>query len=230
MYLTWKGEHYDEDIQLKCKPDSSNNNKAICLGRIYEKGEYYLNVSEIEFKELIVTAKDVPSLINYSPISILPSSNSTSIILYFEEDISSYVNKITFVGAETLTPTCELSSNYALICTAVFKNEDKYFINIDGANIGRFINVNEEDNKNIDIDNDNDNDESENNDITDNDESENNDNDITDNDESENNDNNITDNDESENNDSSSNGNDSCCYANYINKIKYISLLLVLLL
>ena len=188
IYLTWIGENYKENRWLNCEPDSSDNTKAICLGRFYEEGEYYLNVNETEFKDLTVTAKKVPRLINYSPISISPSLNSISIILYFKEDISSYVNKIAFVGAETLTPTCELSSNYALICSAVFKNEDKYFITIDGANIGRFINVNTKDNDN---------------------------------------EYNINDESGSSNDDDND---DNCCYANYINKIKYISLILVLLL
>ena len=193
MYFIWKGDYY-EDRWLKCEPDSSNNTKAICESIIYEEGEFYLKVNQTNFEDLTVTAKKVPKLIDYSPNSISPSLNSISIILYFEDDISSYIDKITFVGAEILTPTCELNSNYVLNCSIVFKNEDKYFITIDDVNIGSFINVNEDDNKIIDDDNDND----------------------------------IDDNEESENNDSSSN--DSGSYANYFNKIKYISLILVLLL
>ena len=126
-----------------CKPDSSDNTKAICEGIIYEEGEYYLTVNGTKFEDITVTVKEVPSLISYSPISFSPSLNSQTIILYSEDNISSYVDKNTFVGAETLTSKCELSSNYVLNCSAVFKNEDKYFITMNDANIGSFINVNE---------------------------------------------------------------------------------------
>ena len=126
-----------------CKPDSSDNTKEICKGIIKEEGEYYLKVNGTKFEDITVTVKEVPLLRNYSPISISPSLNSQTIILYSENDISSYVDKITFVGAETLTSKCELSSNYVLNCSAVFKNEDKYFITMNDANIGSFINVNE---------------------------------------------------------------------------------------
>jgi hypothetical protein len=59
-----------EDIWLKCKPDSSNNTKAICEGIIYEEGEYYLTVNGTKFEDITVTVKEVPLLRNYSPISI----------------------------------------------------------------------------------------------------------------------------------------------------------------
>jgi hypothetical protein len=55
---------------LKCKPDSSNNTKAICEGIIYEEGEYYLTVNGTKFEDITVTVKEVPLLRNYSPISI----------------------------------------------------------------------------------------------------------------------------------------------------------------
>ena len=67
-----------------------------------------------------MTVKKVTLLIIYSPISFSSSLISQTIILYSEKDISSYVDKNTFVGAEILTPKCELSSNYVLNCSAVF--------------------------------------------------------------------------------------------------------------
>ena len=102
------------------------------------------NYTKIE--NLNVSVKDVPKLVKFFPFSFSPSSNSQNVIFYFENDASNYVNNVNFVGAETLTPTCELNSNYVLNCSTVFNKEDKYYIFLDDINIGRFINVNEKDN------------------------------------------------------------------------------------
>ena len=138
---------------MNCKADSTDETKAICRTYIYNEGEYYLTVNGTEFKNLTVTSKKLPLLNYYSPISIIPSLNSQTIILSFEEDISSYVNKITFVGAETLHPTCELISKYVLFCIAVFDKEDKYYISFDGYQTEKYINVNELDNKMVEDNN-----------------------------------------------------------------------------
>jgi hypothetical protein len=96
-----------------------------------------------------VTAKNIPSLNSFSPISISPSSKEQTITLTFSENISSFVDKVKFiVGTETVETKCTADSNYVLYCSAVFNNEDDYFITIDGVNTGNFINVNEDDNIN----------------------------------------------------------------------------------
>ena len=102
-----------------------------------------------EFKDVKVTAKNIPSLNSFSPISISPSSKEQTITLTFSDNISSFVDKVKFaVGTETVETKCTADSNYVLKCSAVFNNEDDYFITIDGANTGKSINVNEDDNIN----------------------------------------------------------------------------------
>jgi hypothetical protein len=134
---------------LSCEADSSDKTKAICSGRISNEGVYYVRFRDgTEFKDVIVTAKNIPSLNSFSPISISPSSKEQKITLTFNDNISSFVDKIKFVGTETVEPKCTAESNYVLQCSGVFKNEDDYFITIDGVNTGKFINVNEDDNIN----------------------------------------------------------------------------------
>ena len=127
---------------LSCKPDSSDNIKAVCKGYIESIGDYYVTIGkEIEFKNLKVTVKKIPSIKKFSPISISPSKNEQNIILYFRDDISKYVNGVTFVGNENLKAKCETTSKYYLSCFAVFNKEDNYYITIDGANMGEYIKV-----------------------------------------------------------------------------------------
>ena len=96
-----------------------------------------------------MTAKNIPSLNSFSPISISPSSKEQTITLTFSDNISSFGDKVKFiVGTETVETKCTVDSNYVLKCSAVFNNEDDYFITIDGVNTGKFINVNEDDNIN----------------------------------------------------------------------------------
>ena len=137
-----------KDVHLHCEPDSLNETKAICNTNddFYYEGNFYLMLNNTKIENINVSVKDVPKLVKFFPFSFSPSSNSQNIIFYFENDVSNYVNIITFVGAETLTPTCELNSNYVLNCSAVFNKEDKYYIFLDDVNLGSFINVNEKDN------------------------------------------------------------------------------------
>ena len=133
-------------VDLKCEPDSLSETKAICNAYFSYKGDYSLLFNGTKIENLNVSVKDAPVLDKFFPFSFSPSSNKQNIIFYFEDDFSSYFNNITFVGAETLTPTCELNSNFVLNCSAVFNKEDKYYLTLDGVNIGSFINVNEKDN------------------------------------------------------------------------------------
>ena len=112
------------------------------------EGNYFVAIDKVEFKDVRVTAKKLPSLKKFSPISIPPSNNKQNIIFYFQEDISKYVNRVTFVGNENIKAECETSSKYYLNCSAVFKKEDKYFITFDGVNMGESIFVNKENNVN----------------------------------------------------------------------------------
>ena len=133
-------------IFLDCEPDSLNETKAICNAQIYYEGDYKLMLNNTKIENINVSVKNVPKLVKFFPFSFSPSSNSQNVIFYFENDVSNYVDNVTFVGAETLTPTCELNSNYVLNCSTVFNKEDKYYLYLDDVNIGRFINVNEKDN------------------------------------------------------------------------------------
>ena len=133
-------------IFLDCEPDSLNETKAICNTEFYYEGDYKLMLNNTKIENINVSVKDVPKLVKFFPFSFSPSSNSQNVIFYFENDVSNYVDNVTFVGAETLTPTCDLNSNYVLNCSSVFNKEDKYYLTLDDVNIGRFINVNEKDN------------------------------------------------------------------------------------
>lgn len=101
-----------------------------------------------KFENVVVNVKNVPLLNSFSPISISPSSKSQTINLNFENAITDYTNKISFVGNKKIDATCTADSNYALSCSAVFDVEDEYYITIDGVNTGSFINVSQEDNIN----------------------------------------------------------------------------------
>ena len=142
----------DKDIynRLECEADSSDKTKAICSGYLSSEGVYYVKFKDgTEFKDVTVTAKNIPSLNSFSPISISPSSKEQNITLIFDDNISSFVNKVKFIiGTETVETKCTAESNYVLQCSAVFNNEDDYFITIDGVNTGKSINVNEDDNIN----------------------------------------------------------------------------------
>ncbi len=151
--FTFKKENDDSDTSynsLSCKADSLEKTKAICSGYIENEGVYYVKFRNgTEFKNVKVTAKNIPSLNSFSPISISPSSKEQTITLTFKENISSYVDKVKFaVGTETVDTKCTADSNYVLQCSGVFNNEDDYYITIDGVNTGKYINVNEEDNIN----------------------------------------------------------------------------------
>ena len=136
--------------RLYCEADSLEKTKANCYADIEDEGEYYVSFRDgTEFKNVKVTAKNIPSLNSFSPISISPSSKEQTITLTFSDNISSFVDKVKFIlGTETVETKCIVDSNYVLKCSAVFNNEDDYFITIDGANIGKYVNVNEEDNIN----------------------------------------------------------------------------------
>ena len=135
-------------VRLYCEPYLLYETKAICNANFPYKGEYNLMFNTTKIDNLNVSVKDAPKLGNFFPFSFSPSSNTQIIIFYFEEDVSNYFNNVTFVGAETETiyPSCNINSNYVLNCSAVFNKEDKYYITLDGVNIGSFINVNEKDN------------------------------------------------------------------------------------
>ena len=137
-----------QKFRLSCKADSLEKTKAICSGYIDKEGVYYVICDGTEFKEVKVTTKNIPSLNYFSPISISPSSKEQTITLIFSDNISSFVDKVKFVGTETVEAKCTADSNYVLKCSGVFKNEDDYYITIDGANTGKYINVNEDDNIN----------------------------------------------------------------------------------
>jgi len=147
LYLQNKDDEDSYD-RLDCEADSSNKTKAICRGETEKEGVYYVRFRDgTEFKDVTVTAKNIPSLNSFSPISISPSSKEQTITLIFEDNISSFVNKIKFVGTKTVEPKCTAESNYVLQCSGVFKNEDDYFITVDEVNTGKSINVNEDDNE-----------------------------------------------------------------------------------
>jgi hypothetical protein len=142
---------------MTCKADYSDSTKASCsfssdiynLYYLSVEGDYYISLGNIEFQTLTVKAKNLPIVrygFDFSPYSIEPSTEAQKVFLYFQDDASNYKNKIKLVGKETLTPTCELDSNYALICTATFTNDDKYAITIDDIYFNSFIYVNKEDN------------------------------------------------------------------------------------
>ena len=149
LYIQNKDDK-DSDDDLSCKADSSDKTKAICSGYIENEGEYYVRFRDgTVFKDVTVTAKNIPSINSFYPISISPSSKEQNITLIFDDNISSFVEKIKFiVGTETVETKCTAESNYVLQCSAVFNNEDDYFITVDGVNTGKSINVNEEDNIN----------------------------------------------------------------------------------
>ena len=148
--LILKNKDYNYNERLHCEADSLEKTKANCYADIDKEGEYYVRIENgTEFKDVKVTAKNIPSLNSFSPISISPSSKEQTITLTFRDNISSYVDKVKFVlGTEPVETKCTADSNYVLKCSAVFNNEDDYFITIDGANTGKSINVNEEDNIN----------------------------------------------------------------------------------
>ena len=135
---------------LICEADSLEKTKAICRGFLQDEGEYYVRFRDgTEFKDVTVTAKTIPSLNSFYPISISPSSKEQTITLTFSENISNYVDKVKFIfGTETVETKCTADSNYVLYCSAVFNNEDDYFITIDGVYTVNSINVNEDDNIN----------------------------------------------------------------------------------
>lgn len=136
-----------------CEVDSLNKTKANCVryGEVFKVGEYYVVVNGKEFPNIKVTGKTMNQLYSYSPISIIHSSKSQTIILNFKDIITNYINKVTFVNIEnneTLNGECSQISNYSLSCLAIFKKEGKYYITINDVNYGRYINVNEKDNIN----------------------------------------------------------------------------------
>lgn len=138
---------------FSCEVDSLNKQKAYCMkyGVVGEDGEYYIVVNGKKFPNIKVTGKTMIQLYSYSPISIIHSSKSQTIILNFKDIITNYFNKITFVNienTETLNGECSQISNYSLSCSVIFKNEGKYYITINGVNYGRYINVNKKDNIN----------------------------------------------------------------------------------
>ena len=149
LYMQGEGDEDSYD-SLECEADSSDKKKAICSCKIYDEGEYYVRFKDgTEFKDLTVTAKNVPSLNSFYPISISPSSKEQTITLTFSDNISSYVDKVKFiVETETVETKCTADSSIVLQCSAVFNNENNYFITIDGANTGKFINIIKDDNKN----------------------------------------------------------------------------------
>ncbi len=156
IYLIEKANNSNIN-KMTCKPDYSDSTKALCsfssdiynLYYLSVEGDYYISLGNIEFQTLTVKAKNLPIVrygFDFSPYSIESSTEAQKVFLYFQDDASNYKNKIKFVGKETLTPTCELDSNYALICTATFTNDDKYAITIDDIYFNSFISVNKEDN------------------------------------------------------------------------------------
>ena len=107
LYLQNKDDedYYD---RLECEADSSDKTKAICQGYTEKEGEYYVRFNNgNEFKDVTVTAKNIPSLNSFSPISISPSSKEQTITLTFSDNISSFVNKVKFIiGTETVETKC----------------------------------------------------------------------------------------------------------------------------
>jgi hypothetical protein len=131
LYIQNKDDEDSYD-DLSCKADSLEKTKAICRGETEKEGVYYVKFKDgTEFKDVTVTAKNIPSLNSFSPISISPSSKKQTITLIFKDNISSFVDKVKFVGTKTVEPKCTAESNYVLYCSAVFNNEDDYFITID---------------------------------------------------------------------------------------------------
>jgi hypothetical protein len=139
---------YNSNInKMTCNADSSDSTKALCTCYLYDDGDYYVSLGNIDFQAVTVKAKSLPiELVGFSPYSIESSTEAQKVFLYFKDDASNYKDKIKFAGKEILTPTCELDSKYALICSATFTNDDKYAITIDDIYFNSFIYVNKEDN------------------------------------------------------------------------------------
>ena len=187
----------DNTALLKCVPDSSNTNKATCVGNIYPTGDYYIVVNGNEIKDIKVSANAV-ALKNFN---LDDSSNSLLITLNFENDVSKFVDTLLFISDdEIIEPTCKASNN-DLICSADFENDANYKIRLDGINYDTVINVvGKNNNNNTNTNNTN------------------------------TNTNNTNTNNNNTNNNNNNNIEDDGDGGNYINKIKYISLILVLLL
>lgn len=149
----------DTKVNGICKSVSYDKYKIICWASFVKAGTYYIE-KDINYKNINVTVKvkdNLPTLYFVSPISISPSSESQTILLYYKEDISMYINKVIFVGTEEkLKPNCETKSNYVLSCSTVFKNEGDYYLNVDDITV-EIIHVNREDNinKNKSVNNNN---------------------------------------------------------------------------
>ena len=154
LILKKKDDNYNIYNSLSCKADSLEKTKAICLCsfgvEVDYEGEYYVSFRDgTEFKDVTVTAKNIPSLNSVSPISISPSSKEQTINLFFIDNVLSFADKVKFiVGTENIETKCTADSSVLLNCSAVFNKEDDYYITIDGFNIGKFINVNEKNNIN----------------------------------------------------------------------------------
>jgi len=145
-------DNSNENHRLDCEADSDDSTKAICSSDDLDEGSYYIKLDETKFENVVVNVKNVPILNSYSPISISPSSKSQTINLNFKNVITDYVSKISFVGNKNIDASCTATSNYALSCSATFKDEGEYYITIDGANTGSMINVSDEDNIDEDTD------------------------------------------------------------------------------
>ena len=138
-------QNYDTGFsKLYCNADSLDKTKAICSSYHHKEGNNYINIRDVDYKNLNVTVKkNVPMKYNYFPHSVNASTNSQSIVFNFQNDTSNYVNKISFVGIETIQPTCEAMSSVTLNCSAVFNKVGKYYFTIDGVYNGDIIYVRE---------------------------------------------------------------------------------------
>jgi len=142
----------ENDYYLNCKADSDDSTKAICSSYDLDEGSYYVKMDETKFENVVVNAKNVPILNSYSPISIDPSSKKQKINLNFKNVTTDYVSKITFTGNKNIDVSCSSISKYSLSCSGSFKDEDEYYMAIDGANTGSMIKVTDEYNKDEDTD------------------------------------------------------------------------------
>ena len=137
----------NERIDLKCEEDLLNWEFAQC--EFEEKlkiGSYFIFLNEDD-QNLSVNCREMPELLHFFPMSVLPSSNNQNVSLVFDGDAAKFKTKINFVDENfNLSADCvEINGNYNLNCSIVFEKEGNYFIFVDGVNYGKFLIVRKND-------------------------------------------------------------------------------------
>lgn len=142
-----KNTNSNEKIYLKCKEDLLNWDYAQCEFEDKLKiGFYSIFLNGSVQENLSVNSRDMPELLYFFPMSILPSSSKQNISLVFNEDVVDYKMKINFVDENNnVKASCdEVDVNYIVNCSAAFEKEGNYYIFVDDVNYGKFLIVNNE--------------------------------------------------------------------------------------